>query len=200
MGAANHVTTDASKPAITVVSGLPRSGTSLMMQMLHAGGLPALSDGAREPDVDNPRGYYELEAVKRTKQDPSWLNGAHGKVVKMVHLLLPDLPADRNYRILFMRRDIAEVLASQRKMLERQNKRGAAIGDAQLTRLFEDQLAKVTRWMGSQPNVSSLDVHYKKLIEDPATQAASLNAFLGGGLDETAMAAAVDPSLYRNSS
>ena len=97
---------------ITIVSGLPRSGTSLMMQMLEAGGMPVLTDGIRDADEDNPRGYYELEAVKRTKDDPAWLHGAPGKVVKMIYLLLYDLPTTYNYRIIFMRRPLSEVVAS----------------------------------------------------------------------------------------
>ena len=110
---------------ITIVSGLPRCGTSLMMQMIDAGGLRALTDEARAPDEDNPRGYYELEAVKRTNQDPSWLDAAGGKVVKMAYLLLYDLPADRSYRVVFMKRDLREVVQSQAAMLARRQAQGA---------------------------------------------------------------------------
>src|SRR5687767_12088310 len=135
---------------VTVVSGLPRSGTSLMMQMISAGGIPALTDEVRTADEDNPRGYLEFERVKRIKQDTSWLDEARGKVVKMVHLLLYDLPLDRPYRVVFMRRNLDEVLASQRKMLERQGKQGAQIPEAQLRKVFEDQVKKVTTWMATQ--------------------------------------------------
>ncbi len=183
---------------VTIVSGLPRSGTSLMMQMLSAGGLPALTDHQRAADEDNPRGYLEFERVKRIKQDRAWLDEARGKVVKMVHLLLLDLPPDRSYRVVFMRRNLAEVLASQRKMLERQGKRGAAMSPEQLTKLFEDQVNKVTRWMAAQANFRSIEVHYHELVADPASHAKRLNEFLGGNLDEAAMVSAVDPSLYRN--
>src|SRR5947208_15012411 len=105
--------------SITIVTGLPRSGTSVMMQMLSAGGLPPLTDGLRQPDEDNPRGYFEFEPVKQIRRDTAWLQLAVGKAVKMVHLLLPELPLDQNhrYRVIMMRRDLSDVLASQNKML-----------------------------------------------------------------------------------
>ena len=184
--------------AVTVVSGLPRSGTSLMMKVLKAGGMPVLTDAARAADDDNPRGYFEFEPVKLTKQDPSWLAAAGGKVVKMVHLLLPDLPPAYAYRVVLMRRDLAEVLASQRKMLDRHGRRGAALPDDQLSRLYTGQLTRVKGWLASQPNFAVLEVSYNDLVSDPAGQAGAVNAFLGGTLNEAAMAAAVDPSLYRN--
>jgi hypothetical protein len=183
---------------VTVVSGLPRSGTSLMMQMLSAGGIPALTDEVRAADEDNPRGYLEFERVKRIKQDTSWLDEARGKVVKMVHLLLYDLPPDRPYRVVFMRRNLDEVLASQRKMLERQGKQGAQISEAQLRKVFDDQVKKVTAWMGTQPNVKAIEVVYHELVDDPTSHAMRLNEFLGGSLNVGAMAGAVDPKLYRN--
>ena len=104
---------------IIVVSGLPRSGTSLMMQMLAAGGVEVVTDHVRTADTDNPRGYYEFELVKKIKQDASWLPEARGKAVKMVSQLLYDLPAGEKYRIIFLERDLDEVLVSQEKMLER---------------------------------------------------------------------------------
>jgi hypothetical protein len=183
---------------ITIVSGLPRSGTSLMMQMIQAGGIPALTDAQRAADEDNPRGYLEFEAVKKTKQDATWLNGADGKVVKMVHLLLYDLPADREYRVVFIRRNLKEVLASQRKMLQRQGKPGAAIGDEQLMRVFEGQLQKLFAWLPAQKNLRVLEVAYNDIMTDAAPVVRKINEFIGGGLDEQKMLAAVDPSLYRN--
>src|SRR3569833_79554 len=110
---------------ITVVSGLPRSGTSMMMQMLAAGGMPMLTDGVRGPDPDNPRGYFAFGPVKRTPQDARWLAGAPGKAVKVVHSLLPALPGGYEYRVLFMLRDMHEVLASQDTMLRRLGRCGA---------------------------------------------------------------------------
>jgi hypothetical protein len=185
-------------PFVTIVSGLPRSGTSLMMQMLSAGGIPALTDQVRAADEDNPRGYLEFERVKQIRQDKSWLNDAAGKVVKMVHLLLYDLPQDRPYRVVFMRRNLDEVLASQRKMLTRQGKAGAQIPEDQLRKVFEDQVKKVTSWLATQPNVRSIEVTYHDLIADPRGHAKRLNAFLGGTLNVEAMVSAVDPDLYRN--
>ena len=111
-------------PFITIVSGLPRSGTSMMMQVIEAGGIPALTDNPRARDEDNPQGYYEFEPVKQTRDDPSWVPGARGKVVKMVYRLLYDLPGDQDYRVIFMRRNIDEVLTSQKKMLQRSGKPG----------------------------------------------------------------------------
>ena len=169
-----------------------------MMQMLSAGGLPALTDQVRAADEDNPRGYLEFERVKQIRQDKAWLNEAAGKAVKMVHLLLYDLPQDRPYRVVFMRRNLAEVLASQRKMLARQGKAGAQMPEEQLRSVFEDQVKKVTSWMKSQPNMKSIDVTYHELIADPRGHAERLNEFLGGGLDVDAMVGAVDPNLYRN--
>lgn len=186
---------------ITVVSGLPRSGTSLMMQMLAAGGIPPLTDARRPPDESNPRGYLELEAVKRLKTDPSWLPDARGKAVKIIHLLLGDLAAasddQTEFRVVMMRRPVGEVVASQRTMLARQGKAGAALPDAQLGKLFIDQLERAERLLASRPNFQVLPVHYPALIADPGAEAARINAFLGAGLDETAMAQAVDPTLYR---
>src|SRR5262249_52395120 len=139
--------------SVCIVSGLPRSGTSVMMQMLSAGGLPVLTDQIRAADDDNPRGYFEFERVKLIRQDKSWLDQASGKVVKMVHLLIPELPGDREYRIVFMRRRLEEVLASQRKMLQRSGKVGASVPDAVLGRTFEQQIAQVMQWMSRQPNI-----------------------------------------------
>ena len=190
---------------ITVVSGLPRSGTSLMMQMLAAGGLPALIDSTRAADASNPRGYLELDAVKRLKTDQSWLPQARGKAVKIIHVLLPELahtPADEHgqplrYRVIMMRRPVAEVVASQRTMLARQGKPGASLPDVQMEKFSADQLARVEAWLAGRPEFAVCPVHYPELVADPARTAAQVNAFLGGGLDEAAMAAAVDPSLYR---
>ena len=182
---------------ITIVSGLPRCGTSLMMQMIDAGGLRALTDEARAPDEDNPRGYYELEAVKRTKQDPSWLDTARGRVVKMVYLLLYDLPTDRSYRVIFMKRDLREAVRSQADMLTRRKTRGADLTDSQMIKAFQGQLAKIQRWLDGQPNFRVLCVNYNDLMKDPAPPVEAVNRFLGGRLLRDAMLRCVDPSLYR---
>ena len=182
---------------VTVVAGLPRSGTSMMMQMLSAGGLPVLGDNVRQADEDNTRGYYEFEPVKKTKQDASWVADASGKVVKMVYALLVDLPADYEYRVVFMNRDLDEVLASQAKMLQRRGEPGASISTDRLRTVFAAQLAKVQTWLTDQPQFEVLPVDYRDVINDPESQAGRIGEFLGGGLDLALMAAAVDRSLYR---
>jgi hypothetical protein len=185
---------------IAVVSGLPRSGTSMMMRMIVSGGILALTDGQREPDEDNPLGYFELEAVKSTKADPTWLHGARGKVVKLVHILLPDLPADHTYRIVMMHRNLDEVIASQTKMLARSGKPGAQIAPAALKNIYAAQLETVRRWITSHPNCQVLDVHYDRVIADPASESARVAAFLEIPHAAPAMASAVEKSLYRNRS
>jgi hypothetical protein len=182
---------------VTVVSGLPRSGTSMMMQMLVAGGLPALSDHVRPADEDNPCGYFELEAVKHTRRDASWLLQAAGKAVKVVHLLLYDLPADRAYRVLLMQRDLREVVGSQRVMLQRRGQSGGALTDEQLRTTFAAQMQQLQRWLAQQAHLPFLPVPYAEVVAQPAEWAERVDAFLGGGLDRTAMAAAVVGSLYR---
>jgi len=187
----------AQRDYVTIVSGLPRSGTSMMMNMLTAGGLPALVDNLRKPDEDNPRGYFEYEPVKQTKKDPSWLDRATGKVVKMVYRLLYDLPADRQYRVVFMQRDLGEVIASQNVMLARQGKPPGPLSDERLMALFEAELQKAYEWLAAQPNFRVLYVNYNDTIRNPRPTIESLNAFLGGDLDTDAMLRVVDPTLYR---
>ena len=184
-------------PPVTIVSGLPRAGTSLMMQMLAAGGLPVLSDGERAPDDDNPRGYLELEAVKRTRQDPSWVERARGKVVKVVHALLRDLPAGHQYQVVMMHRNLDEVVASQRAMLARLGRPGANLPDVRLGEILGTQLAEVEKWLQRQPNFRVLVVEHRDCLARPAWVAAEVNRFLGGGLDEHRMAGVVDPALHR---
>jgi hypothetical protein len=183
---------------VTVVSGPPRSGTSMMMRMLEAGGIPPLTDDVRRADVDNPRGYYELEAVKRTLQDSSWLCAAEGKAVKMVYTLLYDLPFDFDYRVVFLRRRMEEVIASQELMLRRRGgKESDVLALEDLSDRFEKELAKVGQWLRAQDNFEVLEVDYNAMIADPLPQILALDRFLGGGLDTRAMAAAVEPELYR---
>jgi len=181
----------------TVVSGLPRSGTSLMMQMLHAGGLPALTDGVRAADENNLRGYFEYEPVKRLRSDRSWLPQARGHAVKIIHLLLRDLLLDGSlrYRIVFMQRPIEEVLASQRAMLQRDGKPGA--DPAVLKAAFESQLAQLHAWLATQESITVLPVSYLDVVRDPQAVAQALSAFLGLDLDHAAMVATVAPALHR---
>jgi len=181
---------------IVVVSGLPRSGTSLMMQMLESGGLQVVTDFVRAADIDNPRGYHELEQVKSIKKDASWLPETRGKAVKMVSQLLYDLPRTERYRIIFMERNLDEVLVSQEKMLERLN-RHAAPRD-QIKRAFIAHLDRLRDWLVGQPNMEVLYVNYNDLVERPARLAERVSAFLGGKADAEKMARSVDPALYRN--
>jgi len=183
---------------VNVVSGLPRSGTSLAMQMIHAGGIPALTDGQRTSDDSNPRGYFELERVKQLKQDKSWLDEAAGKVVKVIHLLLAELPDDRPYRVVFMQRDLREVVQSQATMLARSGRAGGQLAPERLIAVYEQQLKTVEQWLAARPNFSVLRVPYAQLVSDPASVVPTLNTFLGGSLDEARMRAAVDPGLHRN--
>lgn len=182
---------------VTVVAGLPRSGTSMMMQMLAGGGLPILTDGKREADSDNPRGYLELEAATRLRQDRDWIKDAKGNAVKIVAQLLPNLPSDLPYRVVFMEREPKEVLASQKAMLEHLGRPAAKLTDEQLVQAYRQQLKQVGIWLARQPNIKTLFVSHREAIDQPHTVAAKVNDFLGGGLDVAAMAGAVDGSLYR---
>jgi hypothetical protein len=181
---------------IVIVSGLPRSGTSLMMQLLHAGGIAALTDHVRAPDPDNPRGYYEFERVKKVKEDDAWLPEARGKVVKMVSQLLFDLPPTERYRVVFMERDLDEVLDSQEKMLRRLGRPVAP--REEMTRAFGLHLTRLHKWLAEQPNFAVLRVRYADVVAHAAEKVDRVNGFLGGRLDAVAARAAVDPSLYRN--
>ena len=183
---------------VTVVSGLPRSGTSMMMQALEAGGMPILTDNIRKSDQDNPKGYFEFEPVKKTKDDPSWVQVAAGKAVKMVYRLLYDLPHDYEYRVIFMDRNIAEIMVSQRTMLERTSQQGANISEEKLTQLFEKDLEKIYQWVNQQGNFSMISISYKDMVQEPLPQCRRVNDFLGNCLDIDKMASTVDASLYRN--
>ncbi|MFO1352219.1 MAG: sulfotransferase family protein [Gammaproteobacteria bacterium] len=180
-----------------IVSGLPRSGTSMMMRMLAAGGMPLLTDSWRGADHDNPHGYFEYEPVKAIRADQSWLAGARGKAVKIVSPLLMGLAIDHPCRILFMQRPLAEIMASQRKMLERRGEPAEREADAALARHFEDHLRDVRRWLEGQTHMKACYVRYHEALASPAACASEINAFLGAHLDERQMAAAVDPALYR---
>jgi hypothetical protein len=181
---------------IIIVSGLPRSGTSLMMQMLASGGVEVVTDNIRTADTDNPRGYHEFEKVKRLKQDASWLPLTRGKAFKMVSQLLYDLPAGENYRILFMERDLDEILRSQEKMLERLGRPAAP--REQIKGAYLLHLERLHNWLQQQPHVAVLRVGYNDLVAQPRPQAERVSQFLGRQTDVDGMARAVDPALYRN--
>ena len=183
---------------ITVVSGLPRSGTSMAMQMIVAGGIAPVTDELRAPDADNPRGYFEFERVKSLRTDKAWIDDARGKVVKVIHMLVPELPDDRAYRVVFLERDLREVVKSQATMLARSAKAGGALPPERLMAIYQQQLKQVHAWLAARPNFTVLAVRHADFIREPAAQAAAISAFLGGDLDVAAMTAAVDPSLHRN--
>lgn len=184
---------------IIIVSGLPRSGTSMMMKMLDAAGIPIMTDAVRTADIDNPKGYFEYERVKNLEkeQDRSWVREARGKALKVISWLLKDLPDDNAYQIVFMRRDIDEVLTSQNKMLERREQQDTA-DDETMAEAYRNHLAAVRIMGRKKANWSITEIRYDEAVRDPAKVARTVNAFLGGGYDERRMVAAVDEKLYRN--
>lgn len=182
---------------ITIVSGLPRSGTSMMMGMLKAGGMEVMVDNMRKADEDNPKGYYELEKVKQIKQDASWLDSAEDKALKMVSMLLYDLPAERSYKVIFMKRKMEEILASQRRMLARKGQDGAGASNEEMARIFAKHLTDMERWLENQENIDVLYISYNDVIRNPLENAQSVNRFLGNRLSIQEMVRVVDESLYR---
>ena len=186
--------------AIVVVSGLPRSGTSMVMKMLEGGGIPILADGIRTADISNPKGYYEFERVKELDKggDLAWLAEARGKAVKIISFLLTWLPETYDYRVIFMQRDLREVLASQNAMLALRGEVPGAADDEQMLRMYEDHLQKIARFMANRSCFATLSVDYRDVVQKPQDAAARMNRFLGGTLDVERMAAVADPALYRN--
>jgi len=182
---------------ITIVSGLPRSGTSLMMQLLVAAGREALTDSKRAADEDNPLGYFEFEKAIELAKDTSWLQQARGKVVKIVAQLLPHLPSNEHYHIIFMERDLTEVIASQKAMLARQSRRGAELDEHKLRDTYTSQLNRVHTQLARRPEVRMLTVNYSDLVTDPTTQVSTLAEFLRAPFDSQAAANAVRPDLHR---
>ena len=183
---------------MVIVSGLPRSGTSMMMKMLEAGGMPLLIDGVRAADEDNPKGYYEYERVKGLDDgDVAWVAEAQGKAVKVISALLEYLPPAYEYRVLFMNRRLPEVIASQRKMLARRGQ-SSDLDDEQLAALLRDHLTQVKAWLHRQPNFRVLELDYNAMLADPAPWVERIHAFLGVGLNTQAMSEVIDPKLYRN--
>lgn len=167
----------------------------MLMQMLDAAGYPCLTDGVRKADADNPRGYFEYDKVKRLRRDCSWMPEAKGKAIKIIAQLIPFLPFQFSYRVIFIERDISEVLSSQRKMLQRQGKNGGNLSDAQLHRIFERQLLEVKQMLG-QRNIAMLDVAYSDTLQRPMEIAEKIREFLREDLDVCAMAAAMAPNLH----
>lgn len=183
---------------ITVVSGLPRSGTSMMMNMLKAGGMELLVDDIRKADEDNPRGYYELEKVKQMDKDISWLSAAPGKAIKVISMLLKQLPGDQAYKVIFMLRHMKEVMASQQKMLERLGSKPAGgASDAVLIQKFRAHLMWIQNWMKNNRQMDVIYIKYHEVLENPRAAAGDINTFLGGHLDPEKMIQVIDKDLYR---
>ena len=182
---------------ITIVSGLPRSGTSLMMQMLAAGGIPILTDGERKSDTDNPRGYLEWERIKQLPKDPECIAEAESKAVKVISQLLLSVPPGHQYRVIFMQRPLPEILKSQEEMLRR---RGTfdATNSSPIEQAFRRHLVAVNQWLNTRPDIAVLRVHYRRILREPNSTAETVADFLGVPLNVKAMAHEVDPSLYRN--
>ncbi len=187
---------------VIVVSGLPRSGTSMTMQMLAAAGVAVVTDGVRKPGEDNPKGYYEDERVKdlhKDKQDGAWVRDARGKAIKIISFLLKDLPETNNYKVIFMRRDLSEVLASQQKMLDRRGEDNDT-DDEKMLEVWKNHLWKVTYLMTHADRFELLNVPYREVVAKPIEQARRIKDFLGLSVDPEQMAGAVDEKLYRNRS
>ena len=181
---------------ICIVSGLPRSGTSMMMKMLDAGGLPPLIDNIRVADEDNPKGYYEFERVKQLQTDKGWLPEAYGKVVKIISMLLQHLPDNYSYKVIFMLRSIDEILASQHKMLERRGER-SKIPDNKMAEMYENHLIKLRKQLEDKSNFNVLYVKYNEILESPEDHCIQINTFLGGILNQQKMLNVIDQNLYR---
>lgn len=182
---------------ITIVSGLPRSGTSMVMKMLEAGGLAPLTDEIRQADNDNPRGYYEFEPVKKLETDQSWLPRAKGKAVKIISMLLRHLPLDYTYKVIFIRRHLPEVLASQKQMLVRRGEPADQVSDEEMARIYGNHLRQMENWLNARPAFDVLYVNHRDIIDNPAKACRRINKFLGGRLDVRKMAGVVDNALYR---
>ncbi|HEY1583867.1 MAG TPA: sulfotransferase domain-containing protein, partial [Chthoniobacterales bacterium] len=184
-----------------LVSGLPRSGTSLMMQLLEAGGVPPMTDKERVADVDNPRGYFEWEAIKQIAKKPELLDdeAVDGRAIKCISMLLPALPENHQYKVIFMLRPIAEVAASQKAMTVRLGTKGAKLDPQQLERGLRAHREETRRWVTNAEHVDWLEIDYPSLVRNPAPAIKRLVEFIGAERlpNEKAMSAIVDPSLHR---
>jgi hypothetical protein len=189
---------DKASPVI-IVSGLPRSGTSMMMKMLEAAGIELLTDHLRKADIDNPEGYYEFERVKQLdKGDTTWLPQARGRAVKVISALLEHLPAEESYLVIMMHRRIEEILASQKKMLVRRGEDPDKTSDAKMRELYGKHMSQVSAWLDDQRNIRVLDMDYNALLAEPLPQASRVAGFLNIAPAAESMASVVDPNLYRN--
>ncbi len=181
---------------VIIVSGLPRSGTSMLMGMLAAGGCETLSDDVRKADADNPNGYFECQSVKGLARDNSIFQEAKGKAIKVVSPLLQHLPEGCSYRVIFLRRSLEEVIDSQKKMLTRNGNIGAHAVDLQ--RSFTGHLAFIQQWLAQRSDVETMYLRYADVVKQPGDAAVEISRFLNRELSIPEMVAAVDQTLYRN--
>ena len=184
---------------VIVVSGLPRSGTSMMMKMLDAAALPIMTDNERAADEDNPKGYFEYARVKDLKDeaDKSWVREARGQVLKVISHLLETLPDENFYRVILVRRDFDEIIASQNKMLERRGEENQ-VADSTVKEAYIRHLVDIRYMVRRRPNFEMIEVQFMQAMEAPRIFATDVNKFLGGNLDVESMMAVVDLELYRN--
>ena len=183
---------------ITVVSGLPRSGTSMMMKMLEMGGIAPLTDHEREANIDNPKGYYEFERVKKLPEDTGWLEQAKGKSVKVLAELIKHLPEGYDYKVVFMERHLEEIIESQKKMLLRKGEDPDDVSDEELYDMFIKYRAMLKEHIKEHPSMEAIYISYNDIIHEPKEHVGRLNRFLNGGLDVEKMVEVVDEDLYRN--
>ncbi|MDG6225884.1 MAG: sulfotransferase family protein [Candidatus Thermoplasmatota archaeon] len=183
---------------ITVVTGLPRSGTSLMMSMLDKGGIAPLKDDVRTADVDNPKGYYEFERVKKLPGDQGWLPEARGRAVKVLGELMKHLPSGFEYRVVFMMRDLDEIVSSQKKMMIRRGEDPDVIPDDELIRLYRTYLKNLKGLVNSSENMRVAYINYNELLSDPDQSFEEIRDLFDGDIDADSMRDAIDLSLYRN--
>lgn len=193
----NRLMTKNKAGPIFIVSGLPRCGTSMMMQMLEAGGIPVITDHIRKADEDNPRGYFEFEKVKKIKEDSSWLDDCHGKVFKMVSALLYYLPNNKEYKIVFMKRKMDEMLASQNTMLRRKGQGDSVVSDEEMAKKLDKHLLKIKTWLAQQKNFNVIYINYNSVIENALTNATNVALFFNLPIDIAKMVQVVETSLYR---
>jgi len=185
---------------IIIASGLPRSGTSMLMKMLEAGGIKIATDEIRSADYDNPKGYYELEKVKELdkSEDKSWLPELRGKAVKIISYFLKNLPKTNNYKIIFIERNLQEMIASQNKMLTHRGETVDQAGDEKMIKNFKNHLQKIKYMLANEPHFEVLYITYGDVLKSPIQEVEKINQFLGGYLDKEKMIGIIDPKLYRN--
>ena len=182
---------------IKVVSGLPRSGTSLMMQMLVAGGLAPLTDGLRAADANNPRGYFEWEKAKSLPREPACIAEAEGKVVKIISALLLSLPNTLPYQVIFMERPLDEVAASQSAMIEKLGAQAPALAAEAMERALDAHLKQVKASLRLRPEMTVCWIGHHDALHNPQRVGEAIQQFLGIPLNLGAMSAQVDLMLYR---